>query len=81
MKTVQELLAEKKLTPSYDNKTGQHYVEYKEDGSLHRIWIEDTVSLKARVELAKSFGLGGVASWTRSFGTLEAWEALQEISK
>ncbi|MDF9843023.1 MULTISPECIES: glycosyl hydrolase family 18 protein [unclassified Paenibacillus] len=81
MKTVQELLAEKKLTPSFDNKTGQHYVEYKEDGSLHRIWIEDKVSLKARVELAKSFGLGGVASWTRSFGTLEAWEALQEISE
>ncbi|AIQ49362.1 glycosyl hydrolase [Paenibacillus sp. FSL R7-0273] len=81
MKTVQELLADKKLTPSFDSKAGQNYVEYKEDGALHKIWIEDKVSLKSRVELAKSFGLGGVASWTRSFGTLEAWQTLQEISK
>ncbi|WP_042200084.1 glycosyl hydrolase family 18 protein [Paenibacillus camerounensis] len=81
MKTVQELLAEKKLTPSFDNKAGQNYVEYKVDGVLNKIWIEDKVSLKSRVELAKSFGLGGVASWTRSFGTLEAWQTLQEISK
>lgn len=81
MKTVQELLAEKKLTPSFDSEAGQNYVEYKEEGNLQKIWIEDEVSLKARVELAKSFGLGGVASWTRSFGTVEAWKALQEINK
>lgn len=81
MTTVQELLAEKKLTPVFDKDAGQNYVEYEEDGALKKIWIEDQVSLKSRVELAKSFGLGGVASWTRSFGTLEAWETLQEISK
>ncbi|MNN71086.1 Spore germination protein YaaH [compost metagenome] len=81
MKTIQDLLTEKKLTPSFDSTTGQNYVEYTEDGALHKIWIEDKVSLKSRVTLAKSLGLGGVASWTRSFGTLEAWETLQEISK
>lgn len=81
MNAVKEIIAEKKLTPKLDKEAGQNYVEYKEDGILRKIWIEDKLSLKARVDLAKSFGLGGLASWTRSFGNQEAWETLQEINK
>ncbi|MNR22843.1 hypothetical protein D3C85_1398200 [compost metagenome] len=81
MNAVQEILTEKKLKPVLDKDTGQNYVEYKEDGVLHKIWIEDKVSLKARVELAKSFALGGIGSWNRSFAVPEAWETLQQISE
>lgn len=80
MNAVKEILAEKKLTPKLDLQAGQNYIEYKEDGILRKIWIEDKLSLKARVELAKSLGLGGIASWTRSFGNEEAWETLREIN-
>jgi spore germination protein len=79
MNAVQEILAEKKLTPVLDKEAGQNYVEYKEEDVLRKIWIEDKVSLAARVELAQSFGLGGVASWNRSFANPEAWEALKAI--
>lgn len=79
MNAVQEILAEKKLTPVLDKEAGQNYVEYKEEGVLRKIWIEDKVSLAARVDLAQSFGLGGVASWNRSFANPEAWEALKAI--
>lgn len=79
MNAVQEILTEKKLTPKLDKDAGQNYVEYKEDGILRKIWIEDKLSLQGRVKLAKSFGLGGVASWTRSLGNQEAWETLQTI--
>ncbi|MCE3203214.1 glycosyl hydrolase family 18 protein [Paenibacillus sonchi] len=81
MNAVQEILAEKKLKPVLDKDSGQNYVEYTEDGVLRKIWIEDKVSLKARVELAKSFGLGGIGSWNRSFAVPEAWETLQQISE
>lgn len=79
MNAVQDIIAEKKLTPTLDKSSGQNYVQYKEDGALRKIWIEDKLSLKARVELAKSFKLGGVGSWNRSFANQEAWEALNEI--
>ena len=79
MNAVQEIIAEKKLTPVFDKEAGQNYVEYKEDGVLRKIWIEDKVSLAARVDLAQSFGLGGVGSWNRSFANAEAWEALKAI--
>ncbi|WP_151737445.1 glycosyl hydrolase family 18 protein [Paenibacillus tengchongensis] len=79
MNAVQEIIADKKLTPKLDATAGQHYVEYKEDGVLRKIWIEDKLSLDARVALAKEYSLGGVAAWNRSFGNQEAWEALQNI--
>lgn len=81
MNAVEKIIKEKKLTPTFDKAAGQNYVEYKEDGALKKIWIEDKVSLKARVELAKSLGLGGIGSWNRSFSNLSAWEALQGIHK
>ncbi|MEK4046780.1 glycosyl hydrolase family 18 protein [Paenibacillus sp. FSL H8-0048] len=81
MNAVKEIIAEKKLTPVFDKEAGQNYVEYKEDDVLRKIWIEDSTSLTARVELAQSLKLGGVAAWNRSFASPEAWEALKGIIK
>ncbi|WP_379131435.1 glycosyl hydrolase family 18 protein [Paenibacillus sp. sgz500958] len=79
MNAAAEIISTKKLKPKLDQATGQNYIEYKDEGVPRKIWIEDKVSLKARVELAKSFSLGGIASWNRSFGNQEAWAALKEI--
>ncbi|NUU61148.1 glycosyl hydrolase family 18 protein [Paenibacillus agri] len=81
MNAVDKIINEKKLKPTFDESAGQNYVEYKEEGVLRKIWIEDKTSLKARVELAQSLGLGGIGSWNRSFANPSAWEALQGIHK
>ncbi|WP_334076045.1 MULTISPECIES: glycosyl hydrolase family 18 protein [Paenibacillus] len=81
MEKAQNLIREKKLTPSLSEEAGQNYVEYREDNALHRIWLEDKVSLQRRVELSQSLGLAGVATWTRRFASDEAWEVLQQISE
>lgn len=78
MNSVQELIKEKKLKPVLDQASGQNYVEYKEDGAVKKIWIEDAVSLQARVDLISSLKLGGVAAWNRSFANASAWETLKE---
>lgn len=79
MDKLRSLLRDKKLTPAFDEASGQNYAEYKEGGNLHRIWIEDETSLKARVKLARSLKLAGVASWNRNLGVSEAWEVLKGI--
>lgn len=79
MKKAKEIIVEYKLTPEFSAETGQNYVEYQEGDILNRIWLEDQVSLNSRVELAKSLGLAGVATWTRSFASDEAWEVLKQI--
>ncbi|WP_068503524.1 glycosyl hydrolase family 18 protein [Paenibacillus kribbensis] len=70
-----------KLKPKFRASEGQNYVEYTEDGVVKKIWLEDRVSLEARVELAKSLKLGGIGVWNRTFADENAWETLKEISK
>ncbi|MEC0183938.1 glycosyl hydrolase family 18 protein [Paenibacillus peoriae] len=70
-----------KLKPKFRASEGQNYVEYTEDGVVKKIWLEDRVSLGARVELAKSLKLGGIGVWNRTFADQNAWETLKEISK
>ena len=81
MDTVADLIKEKKLKPALDSQTGQNYVEFTEDGATKKIWIEDAVSLQARVELIESLKLGGVAAWNRSFANASAWKTLQQVSR
>lgn len=79
MDKAQSIIKENKLSPKLSEETGQNYVEYQEDGALKRIWLEDTDSLARRVELARSLDLAGIATWTRSFASEEAWDVLKGI--
>lgn len=81
MKKAQEILKKFKLTPVLDEDSGQNYVEYQEEGINKKIWLEDSHSIKQRVELARELNLAGVASWTRGLGAPEAWQGLKEILK
>ncbi|WP_162137298.1 glycosyl hydrolase family 18 protein [Paenibacillus senegalensis] len=78
MQRVNDLLAEKSLIPEFDEETGQHYVEFIEDGKTNKIWIEDAVSMKSRIELINKYDLGGVASWSRGFETPDIWEVIRD---
>ncbi|TCM87988.1 spore germination protein YaaH [Paenibacillus sp. BK033] len=78
MDKVKEIIASKKLTPKLDEAAGQNYVEYKENGALNRIWIEDALSIQSRVKLMRELGLAGVATWNRSFQTSSIWPVIDE---
>ncbi|WP_166743000.1 glycosyl hydrolase family 18 protein [Paenibacillus castaneae] len=81
MDRVKEIIAEKKLTPVLDPAAGQNYVEYTEEGALKRIWIEDDLSIQARVALARKYDLAGVATWQRTFQTASIWKTIDEAIK
>lgn len=78
MKSAAGIIAEFKLKPKFRAAEGQNYVEYTEDGVVKKIWLEDEVSLKARVELAKSLKLGGIGAWNRTFADENAWVTLKK---
>lgn len=79
MDVIQKLIKEKKLTPTFDQDSGQNYVQYNEDNNTVKIWIEDEVSMKSRIELVKKYDLAGVASWSRSFEKPEIWTLIKDI--
>ncbi|MFD0588683.1 glycosyl hydrolase family 18 protein [Paenibacillus sp. GCM10027627] len=78
MERVNTIIAEKKLLPVFDAAAGQNYVEYTEEGARKRIWIEDDVSIKARVELVRKLDLAGVATWQRTFQTPSVWKTIDD---
>lgn len=79
MEKLQNLLEEQKLKGKLDAITGQNYVQYTEDESVIKIWMEDEISLQARVNMAKKLKLGGIATWNRSFAIPETWDVLKTI--
>lgn len=80
MSGAKKWIEERKLTPKLDAASGQNYVEYKDpkDGNTYKMWIEDTDSMKKRVELVEKYNLAGIAAWRRGFEEPEIWDAIQE---
>ncbi|MNI06885.1 Spore germination protein YaaH [compost metagenome] len=78
MAGVQKLIKDKKLTPVFKPEAGQNYVEYSEGAKRYRIWIEDEISMKSRIDLVNKYDLAGVASWRRGFERPEIWQVIQD---
>jgi spore germination protein YaaH len=79
MSGAQNIIKEKNLTPVFDEKTGQHYVSYEEDGITYKMWLEDEVSMRARAEIVKRLDLAGIASWRRGYETPNIWGVIEEV--
>ena len=42
-------------------KTKQYYIEYEQNGTTYKMWIEDEDSLKAKLDLVNEYDLAGGA--------------------
>lgn len=78
MEQAKQFILDKALTPSYDPKTGQNYVEVTDisANTTYKLWLEDQLSLTKRVDLAVKYQLAGIAAWSRFFGNPAAWTAM-----
>ncbi|WP_243767786.1 glycosyl hydrolase family 18 protein [Paenibacillus agricola] len=81
MEAQERIIREKNLTPKFLPEAGQNYVEYTEAGKLNRIWMEDEVSMKARVELVNKYDLAGIASWRRGYELPPIWSLINNTLK
>lgn len=78
MKRSDEIIAEQSLEKVVDDASGQHYIEYVEEGVTQRIWLEDELSITGRVNLVHQYNLAGVATWARSFQKPSIWPVIQK---
>ena len=82
MNEVANIIASKGLNPSWDKDSQQNYVEYEENGSMYKIWIEDANSLEKKVSLVNKYNLAGVGSWRLGFETQNIWDVIsKELDK
>lgn len=78
MDAVAKLIKDNSLKPVLSEETGQYYAEFKKEGALQRIWIENEISVKARVQLIKKYKLAGAATWNRTFASDDIWSVLDK---
>jgi spore germination protein YaaH len=81
MDQVQQWLRLEGVEAASQPETGLLYAERSEGPDTYRIWIEDETSMKQRVELARSYGLAGIAAWRRGFESSLVWDIIQAYSR
>ncbi|MEW6661914.1 MAG: glycosyl hydrolase family 18 protein [Bacillota bacterium] len=60
----------------WDSANKLNYAEFVDGSSRFKIWIEDEIALLQRLELARSYGLAGVAAWRRGFEKPDVWDSI-----
>lgn len=83
-KRTKEILSDtaavKTLAVKWDEMSQSPWMSFKEGGEIHQIYYEDERSLKAKLELVKQMGLGGVGFWALGYEG-EDRELWQEIRR
>lgn len=67
------------VSAAWDEATKQNYASWTgSDGSTYKIWLEDTSSLEAKLQLMKDNGLAGTAAWKLGFETSDVWDLISQ---
>lgn len=77
---VDEYLQRLNVQPEWDETTCQNYAEWESSGAVYQIWVEDVDSIRVKLNVMSTKGVGGVAVWRLGYGTAEAWELVSAFS-
>lgn len=79
MELAQAWVANRNLTPEWDEETCQNYAEYIDSaGARHQVWLEDAESLRVKFNIMNKYEIGGVAFWQLGQETPDVWEVVLE---
>lgn len=76
MSVAQEWLANRSLTPEWDDETGQYYASYQDGTAFCEVWIENADSLNVKLNIMSSYNLAGVAAWKLGLESPDVWPVI-----
>lgn len=65
-------------TKTWDEETGQNYVEYKSGDDLYQMWLEDETSLEWKLKFLNDYNLAGGAFWRLGFEDDATWNLVSK---
>lgn len=69
------------VTPTLDANSGQPYAEKQVEDGTYKIWLENSETIAARIEIANKYDLAGYGAWKLGLETLDSWDALALLEK
>ena len=77
LNNVADYLERVNVTAEWDETTCQNYAQWQADGVTYQIWVEDIESIRVKLNVMSSKGIGGAAVWRLGYGTAEVWELVR----
>lgn len=78
MEIAQQYVKEHGITTVWNEETCQNYGEYQSDGSLFQVWLEDSDSIRVKLNIMSKYGIAGVAEWKLGFEVDSIWDVIEE---
>ncbi len=80
MQRAEEIIAEYNAEIYFDEYARQHVAEYRKDGLLYKMWLEDADSMRERLIIMEKYNLAGLAAWRRGLETPDIWDSIEEFT-
>lgn len=71
-------IEENNATAKYEAKHDLVKYSWTKNGNVYMLWLEDAMSIRNRVMLAKKYSLAGVASWRRGLESQNIWASIKD---
>lgn len=76
MKSIDHYLEDIDYRITYDEASGQNYIETQKDGETIKIWLEDKDSMTKRIKLINDYSLAGIAGWRKGYEETYYWDLI-----
>ena len=64
---------------TWDETTAQNYAEWTKDGATYKVWLEDSQSLSAKLQVMANNNLAGVAAWQLGYADSSVWDVFNQF--
>lgn len=78
MNSQAEWVRKNGVTPAWSDEFCQNYAEYQVNDTLYQCWLEDTESIRVKLQVMQSQGIKGVACWKLGLEVPEVWDVIAE---
>lgn len=68
------------VSPAWVDEYCQNYAEYQSGDTLYQCWLEDTESIRVKLQVMQSQGIKGVASWKLGIEDSAVWDVIAEYT-
>lgn len=78
MSDAQAFIDDNNIDMTWDETTCQYYGEIQKDDTYYQIWLEDSESIKTKLNVMENYSLAGVAEWKLGLETSDVWDVISD---